>query len=327
MVRRKHNWNLYCWRIEMQLHFFYYVNFLWYNIFGDNMNLEDYINYLTIEKKLSVNTIASYSHDLSALLDYLNKKSINTNSIKKEHITSFLSHLRDDNISARTTARVITSLKGYFKYLMKENEIKNNPMENIDSPKIKKALPKVLTLEEVEKLLNFKLETEFDYRNKAMLELLYATGLRVSELINLQLHDINIKNKVLRVIGKGDKERILPLGDYALSALNEYVNNYRSILQIKYIDEALFLNNHGKQITRQGFFKILKQIANEVGIKKEFSPHTLRHSFATHMINGGADLKTVQTLLGHSDISTTQIYTHITNETIKNNYEKFHPRD
>lgn len=291
------------------------------------MNLEDYINYLTIEKKLSVNTIASYSHDLSALLDYLNKKSINTNSIKKEHITSFLSHLRDDNISARTTARVITSLKGYFKYLMKENEIKNNPMENIDSPKIKKALPKVLTLEEVEKLLNFKLETEFDYRNKAMLELLYATGLRVSELINLQLHDINIKNKVLRVIGKGDKERILPLGDYALSALNEYVNNYRSILQKKYIDEALFLNNHGKQITRQGFFKILKQIANEVGIKKEFSPHTLRHSFATHMINGGADLKTVQTLLGHSDISTTQIYTHITNETIKNNYEKFHPRD
>lgn len=291
------------------------------------MNLEDYINYLTIEKKLSVNTIASYSHDLSALLDYLNKKSINTNSIKKEHITSFLSHLRDDNISARTTARVITSLKGYFKYLMKENEIKNNPMENIDSPKIKKALPKVLTLEEVDKLLNFKLETEFDYRNKAMLELLYATGLRVSELINLQLHDINIKNKVLRVIGKGDKERILPLGDYALSALNEYVNNYRSILQIKYIDEALFLNNHGKQITRQGFFKILKQIANEVGIKKEFSPHTLRHSFATHMINGGADLKTVQTLLGHSDISTTQIYTHITNETIKNNYEKFHPRD
>ena len=291
------------------------------------MYIDDYLNYLLIEKKLSNNTIDSYKSDLKAFIEYLTKKGIHIpNRVEKSNIIDYITVLKGNNISSRTIARVITTLRGYYKYLMKEKIADSSPIEHIDMPKLKKALPKVLNINEVNKLLDIKCKDAFDYRNKAMIEVLYATGLRVSELTNLQLHDINIENKVLRCIGKGNKERIVPLGDYAINAVNEYIKEYRSSLQKGYFDDSLFLNNHGKKITRQGFYKILKSLGKKANLQRKFSPHTLRHSFATHMLSGGADLRSLQELLGHSDIATTQIYTHITNKKIKENYDKFHPR-
>lgn len=186
-------------------------------------------------------------------------------------------------------------------------------------------MPSILTEDEILKLLDIELTDNFSYRNKAMLELMYATGLRVSELINLKMQDIDFSQDIIRTFGKGSKERVIPIGDYAKEYLEKYIYEYRGSMLKKENTEYLFLNNHGKQMTRQGFFKIIKKIAKEKGINKELSPHTLRHSFASHLLKYGADLRTIQELLGHSDISTTQIYTHITNEELKKNYEDFHP--
>ena len=184
----------------------------------------------------------------------------------------------------------------------------------------------MLNLEDVDKLLDIELNDEFDYRNKAMLELMYSSGLRVSELINLSLNDIDLNECIVKVFGKGSKERIIPIGDYALEALNKYINEYRSSMLKGYITDSLFLNNHGKNMTRQGFFKILRSIAKNKSIEKEFSPHTLRHSFATHMLEHGADLRSIQELLGHENMSTTSIYTHVRSDLLKENYNKYHPR-
>ncbi len=192
-------------------------------------------------------------------------------------------------------------------------------------PKLNKSLPKILTEDEVLKLLDIPLSDNFSYRNKAMLELMYATGLRVSELVNLKLQDIDLNEDIVRTFGKGSKERIIPIGEYAKEYLEKYIYEHRGLMLKKNNSEYLFLNNHGNKMTRQGFFKIIKKLANEKGIKKDISPHTLRHSFASHLLKYGADLRTIQELLGHSDISTTQIYTHITNEELKKNYENFHP--
>ena len=200
-----------------------------------------------------------------------------------------------------------------------------NPLTTIISPKTARKLPKVLSEEEVNKLLDINLNNDFDYRNKAMLELMYSSGLRVSELINLTVNDVDLKNSLVRIFGKGSKERIVPLNDYATEALNNYILYHRPKLFKQKENNYLFLNNHGNQMTRQGFFKTLKKIAKEKGIKSELSPHTLRHSFATHLLKYGADLRSIQELLGHSDISTTQIYTHITNEMLEKNYHEYHP--
>ena len=190
--------------------------------------------------------------------------------------------------------------------------------------KLSKKLPSVLTIDDINNILDIKIKNNFDIRNKAMLEIIYATGLRVSELVNLKIYDIDINEALVRTMGKGSKERIIPIGEYAIEAIKNYLKVRGSFLK-KEINDYLFLNNHGKKMTRQGFFKILKKIAKEKNIKKEISPHTLRHSFATHMINNGADLKTIQELLGHSDISTTQIYTHISTEKLKETFKSFHP--
>lgn len=284
--------------------------------------IKEFGNYLLIEKKYSDNTISSYSLDIDKFCLFTNKNlvKINIDDIKK-----YLEYLKQTNHSSRSTNRFLSCMRTLYKYLIIEKYVNNNPLEFIDSPKTVKSLPKVLSIEEIDKLLNIPLTDNYSYRNKAMLELMYATGLRVSELINLKLNNVDLDMAIVRTIGKGNKERIIPIGDYALDYLNEYINNYRPSMFKKNYNEYLFLNNHGKQMTRQGFFKIIKKTAKEQKIDKDFSPHTLRHSFATHLLNNNADLRTIQELLGHSSISTTQIYTHISDEKLRKNYDEAHP--
>ncbi len=281
--------------------------------------IEEYLKYLLIEKKYSSNTIASYKNDLKELYLFSNNKNIIY--LNKDDILKFLEKNKDKN--SKTLSHFITTFRGFYKYLEIENIIKNNPVLSISQPKLRKTLPKVLSIEEVDKILNIKLNTKYDYRNKAMLELMYSTGIRISELINIKTHDLNINNCTLKVMGKGSKERIIPVGDIALKYLKIYIDNYRTYFIRKNTD-YLFLNSRGTIMTRQAFFKIVKKIAKEKNIKTEFSPHTLRHSFATHMLENGADLRIIQELLGHSSLSTTQIYTNVSNKFIEENYN-FHP--
>ena len=288
--------------------------------------LKKYRVYLLTEKHLSDNSISAYLEDIYIYLNYLEKKKItNPLKIKYNDILSYLEYLDSNKYSIYSIVRKISSLRLFHHYLSKIYNIKDIT-DKIENPRFYKKLPNTLSIEEVEKLLNIKLNNAYSYRNKAMLELMYATGLRVSELINLEIKDIDLEEKIVRCFGKGEKERIVPIGDYALKYLKIYLNTYRDKLQKKYLCDKIFLNNHGKEITRQGFFKIIKKVAEENGINKNISPHTLRHSFATHLLNNGADLRSIQTMLGHSNLSTTQIYTNINNETLKENYELYHPR-
>ena len=296
-------------------------NYLFYDY------IKDYIDYTKYERKLSKETSKNYEYDLIHFNTFLVKNKYNLNditSINQKIIEDYLSYL-NINKDSRTIARNITSLNNFFKYLMIEKIIEANPCEFIDRPKLSKKLPNVLSVEEVDKLLDIKLNTRFDYRNKAMLELLYSSGLRISELVNLTTRDIDFTNSIVRCFGKGNKERIVPISEYSLYYIKLYYDMRDTFFKGK-INDYLFLNNHGKELTRQGFNKILNKILEEKNIKKEVTPHTLRHSFATHMLNGGADLRSIQILLGHSDISTTKIYTHISREKIKNDYEMYHPR-
>ena len=281
-----------------------------------------YIDYLEIDKRASKNTILSYQSDLLMLEEYLNGK--DPISLSRDDIVSFLKVRSDNGISTRTNAHTITILRDFYKFLIKQSYIKSNPMDMIDSPKMYKKLPKALSVEEVDKLLNIKLQTPYDYRNKAMLELMYATGMRISELINLKLTDIDFENETIRVLGKGSKVRQVPIGEYAMKYLNIYIKYYRSYF-VKETSDYVFLSVRGDKMTRQAFFKILKQIARKQGIDTDFSPHTIRHSFATHMLEAGADLRSIQELLGHESISTTQIYTNITDKFRDDNYHMYHP--
>lgn len=287
----------------------------------------DYINYISYEKGLSNNTKVSYKSDLIAYKTFLNKKHINTwKSVKKDDIKAYLMFLDNNKETTSTLARKLTTIKNFHKFLLKENRIKVDEAENIERPKLRKKLPQVMSIEEIALLLDINTITEFDYRNKAMLELLYATGIRVSELISLTLHSIDLENCVIRLVGKGNKERIVPIGEYTMVYLKEYLSVRYKLLKGT-STEYLFLNNHGKGITRQGFFKILKKLLKEKNLNENVSPHTLRHSFATHLLNYGADLRSIQIMLGHSDISTTKIYTHISRDKIEKEYHEYHPRD
>ena len=288
-----------------------------------NDAIEEYLNYIVFEKGLSDRTKNSYQNDLNIYKDFLNNRNKNNiNSITDKDIKDFLKER--SNEQSTTIAHNLTVIKNFHSYLYKQNIVSKDISEFIDRPKLKKALPKTLSIEDIDKLLDIELDSPFAYRNKAMLELMYATGLRISELINLELNDINLLEGSLKVMGKGSKERFVPIGDYAIKYLKLYLDN-RSEL-VKTNTNKLFLNNHGKPISRQGFFKILKKLLHEKGLNEEASPHTLRHSFATHLINRGADLRSVQEMLGHSDISTTRIYTEINDENVKNEYKKYHPR-
>ena len=284
--------------------------------------IELFTNYLLIDKKYSKNTIESYKRDLTQFNNFIDKK---VTDIEDSDIKKYLKELNILKESNKTVARFISSLRTFYKFLIIEKIVTKNPLENIELPKLNKSLPKTLDQEDIDKLLNITLTDNYSFRNKAMIELMYATGLRVTELINLKIQDIDINMALLRTMGKGSKERIIPIGDYALHYLELYILNYRDSMLKKEYNDYLFLNNHGKQMTRQGFFKILKKIAVENEIEKDFSPHTLRHSFATHLLNHGADLRSIQELLGHSDISTTQIYTHVSNKQLKENYNEYHP--
>lgn len=285
--------------------------------------IKEFETYLLIDKKYSNNTIASYINDVTKFYHYT--KTDNLTKVTKEDVKKYIAYLKKNNISTKSIAHNISCLKSFYKFLIINKTVNTNIMDSIDTPKLTKSLPKVLSIEEVLLLLDIKTENDFDYRNKAMLELIYATGLRVSELINLKLSDIDLHMAVVRVMGKGSKERIIPIGDYAINSLREYINNHRNNMMKRTINDYIFINNHGNKMTRQGFFKIIKNEAKKKNIKTEFSPHTLRHSFATHLLNYGADLKVIQELLGHSSISTTQIYTHVSKDKLKTNYNEFHP--
>ena len=287
--------------------------------------IDEYINYVYIEKKLSKNTKEAYLNDLEEFCNYINNPSIK--SINTDDIRDYINHLAEEKQKNKTIARKIVSIKTFFEYLIKNNIIDNNPSEKISSPKLKKSIPKVLNINEINKLLEYKPTNNKEYRNKAMMELMYASGLRVSELVDLELNNIDFNNNYVRIFGKGKKERIVPINDIACKYLNEYINVYRASLLRGYITDKVFISSYGKGITRQAFFKILKQIAKKQGIEKDFSPHTLRHSFATHLIEYGADLRSLSEMLGHENIKTTQIYTHLSNNKIKDDYEKYHPRN
>lgn len=287
--------------------------------------IKDYINYIYIEKKLSKNTKEAYEKDLILFANFLNNKSIL--SITTNDIKNYIKYLNDTGEKDKTIARKIVSIRTFFDYLMKEKLISINPCEKIETPKIRKTLPKTLNEKEILKLLSIKPKTAKEYRNKAMIELMYATGLRVSELVNLEINDINLIDDYVRVYGKGKKERIVPMADITVEIMDEYINVYRNSLLKGYLTDKVFISSYGKGITRQGFFKIIKKQAKEVGIEKNFSPHTLRHSFATHLLENGADLRSIGEMLGHENIKTTQIYTHLSNSKKRKDYEDYHPRN
>ena len=287
----------------------------------------EYINSLVPELHLSTNTKDTYKNVLDKYSKYLEKHNIKKiKDIKRENITDFLEELKKDDIKSQSIALNLTVIKNYHKFLLQNDYIDTDVAKSVSRPKVAKKLPSVLTVEEVDKLLDIKLNTVFDYRNKCMLELMYGTGLRISELLSLTINDIDTINATVRCIGKGDKERIVPINDYVINSLSEYLNVRSELLKNKTTQE-LFLNKNGDKLTRKGFFKILKGLLLEKGLNTNVSPHTLRHSFATHLLEYGADLRVIQEMLGHSDISTTKIYTHISNKKLKEDYENYHPRN
>lgn len=291
-------------------------------------SITDFLNYCLIDKGLSDNTYLSYKNDLNMYKAFLHQKNIsNPEKISSADVIEFIEYLqKKDHDEITTVARKLTTIKNYHAYLEKEKIAPINVTLGIKRPKLKKTIAKTLSMDDINTLLDINLLTPFDYRNKAMLELVYGTGLRVSELVNLTLNNIDFTNCIIRIVGKGNKERIIPLGEYSMYYLNLYMEK-RPLLEKNNLCEKLFLNNHGKVITRQGFFKILKNLLEEKHLNVEASPHTLRHSFATHLLEGGADLKSIQEMLGHSDISTTRMYTHVTNQKVTHDYNEYHPRE
>ena len=229
-------------------------------------------------------------------------------------------------MQSTTVAHKITAIKSYFNYNIKRGIVKNNPANKVSRPKLAKHLPEYLTEEEVSKLLDIEIKSSYDFRNKTILELLYSSGIRISELVNIKTPNYDSEECLIRIMGKGSKERIIPLGDYAINIMNDYMNNYRPLINKKFTD-YIFINNRGDKISRQFIFKVIKKEALKKGIKKDISPHTLRHTFATHLLKNGADLRIIQELLGHENISTTQIYTHVTNNKLKSDYETYFPKD
>lgn len=294
-----------------------------------NDHLKNFMQFLLVEKRLAKNTLLSYERDLKTYLHYLkNVEAIELlNQVQRVHIVHFLTFLKEQGKSAKTLARHIASIRAFHQFLLRDQTTNQDPSVLIEIPKTERSIPKILSLQEVEKLLEIPHGHEhFALRDKAMLEILYATGIRVSELIQMDVAHVNLSMGFVTIIGKSDKERIIPIGGPAAEALKRYLEHGRNHFISKYQDNSLFLNHQGKRLTRQGFWKILKKLAKEAGIENDLTPHTLRHSFATHLLQNGADLKAVQEMLGHADISTTQIYTQLSKTRLKDVYSKFHPR-
>lgn len=291
--------------------------------------IAEFVNYLAVERGLAVNTLESYGRDLRQFAQYLDSQPRGAafDKATRSVILGYLLAMQRQGKATATIARRLAALKAFYQYLLRENQITDDPTADLESPKLQRRLPKVLTVREVEEILRQPdTSVSAGKRDKAMLELLYATGIRVSELVSLNLGDVNLDQGYLRCIGKGDKERLVPIGSMAISCLKDYIQSGRPKLLRDPRERCLFANHHGHRLTRQGFWKIVKKYAMEANISKEITPHTLRHSFATHLLENGADLRSVQEMLGHADISTTQIYTHLTQTRLKEVYAKAHPR-
>ncbi|MDR2426219.1 MAG: site-specific tyrosine recombinase XerD [Endomicrobium sp.] len=289
-----------------------------------NKTLNDFISYITVEKGLSKNTISAYRSDLNKFFEFCKKKALEPENLQHNDITDFLWEIKNEGLKPRSIYRMIESLRQFYKFLNIENLLKNNPTSYLTAPKISEDLPGMLSFEEVELLLSsVNGSDEMNIRNRAMIEVLYATGLRVSELINLKFSNINIDEAFLKVFGKGSKERLIPFGAKARYFLDIYLRKRKPVVDK---DEHIFISRLGKKLSRVEFWRQLKNIAKNAGIAKNITPHTLRHSFASHLLTGGADIRFVQEMLGHSSISTTQIYTHIDNNKLKQQHKKYHPR-
>ncbi len=290
--------------------------------------LADYLHFLRVERGLSENTIKSYRQDLTEAIQFFQKTTQSFSQVDQFLILNYLEQMQREKKSRRTVIRTVSSLRNFFRYLAQFNVITSDPMLKVDSPKQAKTLPDVLTVPEVTKLLAMpNVSKALGVRDRAILETLYATGLRVSELVNLRLTDLHLPMKLIQTIGKGDRERIIPIGDVAIDWLTRYLRTTRiELLKKRTNTDVVFLNAHGRQLTRQAIWQMIKKYVGLAGIKRHVTPHTLRHSFATHLLENGADLRIVQELLGHADISTTQIYTHISHKHLTEVYQKFHPR-
>ncbi len=290
--------------------------------------LKDFIYFLAVEKGLAKNTLESYERDLRGFLLYLKNESVSTTKdIRRSHIMGYLAHLRSKKLANSTVSRNLASIRSFFNFLMQERRIEENPAGDLESPRQEKKLPKVISMKEIDSLLKQPDELKVSgIRDKAMLELLYATGIRVTELIDLGVNDVNTESGYIRCTGKGSKERIVPVGAMAIQKVKNYIEEGRSKLVKDLKEQSLFVNQHGRRLTRQGFWKIIKKYARQAQIQKEITPHTLRHSFATHLLENGADLRSVQEMLGHADISTTQIYTQVSKSKLRDVYERAHPR-
>ena len=287
--------------------------------------IDQFIDYYWLSTGASKNTLAAYRSDLKIFNKWLAGKSLI--SVNSKHIQDYFSDRQKNNISSSTQARILACFHSFYHYLLTNQLITKDPTEQLSQPKLEKKLPVFLNIQEVEKLLEAPSSSSlFGQRDRAMLELLYSCGLRVSELINLSYHNINLKEEFIRIHGKGNKERVLPMGEMAIDYLMKYETNARPMLLKNGQSDSYFLSNRGSAMSRQNFFYIIKAYANQVGIDKPLSPHSLRHAFATHLVQKGADLRSVQLMLGHSDISSTQLYTHIQNAQLKAQHAKHHPR-
>jgi len=287
--------------------------------------IDQFIDFYWLTTGASKNTLSAYRSDLKIFSRWLNETSLI--EVNKKLIQDYFLYRQSTKISSSTQSRILTCLHSFYQFLLGNNLINTDPTEQLPYPKLEKKLPVFLNIQEVEKLLEApKSSSLFGQRDRAMLELLYSCGLRVSELINLSYHNINIKEEFIRIHGKGNKERILPMGEIAIDYLTTYESNSRPILLKNGQSDSYFLSNRGKAMSRQNFFYIIKAYATQAGIDKPLSPHSLRHAFATHLVQKGADLRSVQLMLGHSDISSTQLYTHIQNAQLKAQHEKHHPR-
>jgi integrase/recombinase XerD len=293
---------------------------------ANNILADQFLNHLRVERGLAGNTIQSYSRDLAAFFDFLEKGNLSPLEVTRENLSAYMVML-DSSLSKRSAARALSALRQFFRFLVLTDRMEASPAKLLSTPKIPLRLPAILSPSDVDLLLSQPdPSTRLGNRDRGMLELLYATGLRVSELVRLKIQNINLDGGFVRTMGKGSKERIVPMGSKAVEALREYLRDARPALLKKHTSPYVFLNLRARPLTRQGFWKIIRQYGKKAGIAKDITPHLLRHSFASHMLEYGADLRAVQVMLGHADISTTQIYTHVTRERLREIHEKCHPR-
>ena len=288
--------------------------------------IKSFSTYLRIERSLSTNTIESYSNDLNKLSDFLTPKSISATKVRLNDLKDFITSI-SEILSETSQSRIISAIKSFYKFLLIENLIQTDPSENLVSPKIGRKLPNILTIEEINLIINSVESNNVGIRNKAIIEIIYGCGLRVSELTNLLLSNLFLKQGYIKIVGKGNKERLSPIGSLAIDSLNDFLTNVRPGLKInnKFSDHV-FINNRGTSLSRSMIFKMIKKYTLKANINKDISPHSLRHSFATHLVEGGANLRAVQEILGHSSITTTEIYTHLDSDYLRSNLVEYHPR-